>query len=44
MKIVLLSIDADKGLSAQESGAIFIHKSASPGEVVAALESMLNDK
>jgi DNA-binding NarL/FixJ family response regulator len=44
MKIVLLSIDADDGLSAQESGAIFIHKGASPDEVVAALESMLKDE
>ena len=44
MRIVLLSVDADNGLSAHESGAIFIHKGASPGEVVAALEFMLNDK
>jgi DNA-binding NarL/FixJ family response regulator len=44
MKIVLLSIDADDGLSAQESGAVFIHKGASPDEVVAALESMLKDE
>lgn len=44
MKIVLLSIDSDDGLSAQESGALFIHKGASPDVVVAALESMLKDE
>jgi DNA-binding NarL/FixJ family response regulator len=43
MKIVLLSVDADDGLSAQESGAIFIHKGASPDDLLAALESMIKD-
>lgn len=43
MKIVLLSLDADNGFSALESGAIFIHKGASPDDLLAALESMLAD-
>ena len=44
MKTVLLSVDADDSLSAQESGAVFIHKGASPDDVVAALESMLKEE
>jgi DNA-binding NarL/FixJ family response regulator len=43
MKIVLLSVDADDEFSAQECGAIFIHKGASPDEFVAALESLIED-
>jgi two-component system, NarL family, nitrate/nitrite response regulator NarL len=43
MKIVLLSVDADDGLSAQECGAIFMHKGASPDEFVFALESLIKE-
>jgi DNA-binding NarL/FixJ family response regulator len=41
MKIVLLSVDADDTLMAQECGALFIHKGASPDEAVSVLESIL---
>jgi two-component system nitrate/nitrite response regulator NarL len=41
MKIVLLSVDADDSLVAQECGAAFIHKGASPDKMVSMLESML---
>jgi DNA-binding NarL/FixJ family response regulator len=43
MKIVLLSVDMDNGLAAQESGAVFIHKGASPDEVLEVLESILRN-
>lgn len=43
MKIVLLSVDANDGMSAQECGAVFIHKGASPDELVALLESIIKD-
>ena len=44
MKIVLLSVDANDSLMAQECGAEFIHKGASPDELVSVLESMLKGK
>jgi two-component system nitrate/nitrite response regulator NarL len=41
MKILLLSVDVEDNLMAQECGASFIHKGASPDEVVSVLESIL---
>jgi DNA-binding NarL/FixJ family response regulator len=37
LKIVLLSVDADDEAAAKEAGADFIHKGASPDELIATL-------
>jgi DNA-binding NarL/FixJ family response regulator len=37
LKIVLLSVDADNEAAAKEAGADFIHKGASPDELIATL-------
>jgi two-component system, NarL family, nitrate/nitrite response regulator NarL len=41
LKIVLLSVDADDGAAAREAGADFIHKGASPDELIATLTPLL---
>ena len=41
MKIVLLSVDADDAAAAKEAGAEFIHKGASPDELIATLTPLL---
>lgn len=41
MKIVLLSVDAEDAAAAKEAGAEFIHKGASPDELIATLTSFL---
>ena len=42
LKIVLLSVDADDALAAREAGAAFIHKGASPDELIATLRPLLH--
>jgi DNA-binding NarL/FixJ family response regulator len=41
LKIVLLSVDADDATAAKEAGADFIHKGASPDELIATLTQLL---
>ena len=41
LKIVLLSVDAGDGTAAREAGAEFIHKGASPDELIATLTPLL---
>ena len=41
LKIVLLSVDANDGAAAKEAGADFIHKGASPDELIATLTPLL---
>ncbi len=44
MKIILLSVDAEDRQIAHEAGATFIHKGASPGDVLAVLEPLSKNK
>jgi DNA-binding response OmpR family regulator len=41
LKIILLSVDADDEVAAREAGAEFIHKGASPDELIATLTPLL---
>jgi DNA-binding response OmpR family regulator len=41
LKIVLLSVDANDAIAAREAGAAFIHKGASPDELIATLTPLL---
>ena len=41
LKIILLSVDADDAVAAREAGAAFIHKGASPDELLATLAPLL---
>lgn len=41
LKIVLLSVDANDRMAANEAGADFIHKGASPDELLATLSPLL---
>lgn len=41
LKIVLLSVDANDAGAAKEAGAAFIHKGASPDELIATLSPLL---
>jgi DNA-binding NarL/FixJ family response regulator len=41
LKIVLLSVDADDATAAKDAGADFIHKGASPDELIATLTPLL---
>ena len=41
LEIVLLSVDADDATAAKEAGATFIHKGASPNELIATLTPLL---
>jgi len=41
LKIVLLSVDAEDATAAKEAGAGFIHKGASPDELIATLTPLL---
>ena len=41
LKIVLLSVDANDASAAREAGAAFIHKGASPDELIATLTPLL---
>ena len=41
LKIVLLSVDANDATAAKEAGAAFIHKGASPDELIATLTPLL---
>jgi DNA-binding NarL/FixJ family response regulator len=42
LKIILLSVDANNAAAAKEAGAIFIHKGASPDELISRLGPILN--
>ncbi len=44
MKVVLLSVNAEDLAAAQNAGATFIHKGASPAEVLSELRPLLADK
>lgn len=44
LKIVLLSVDADDSTAAKEAGADFIHKGASPDELITILQPLLNTR
>jgi DNA-binding response OmpR family regulator len=41
LKIVLLSVDANDAAAAKGAGAAFIHKGASPDELIATLTPLL---
>lgn len=41
LRIILLSVDADDAEAAHEAGASFIHKGASPDELIATLTPLL---
>jgi DNA-binding NarL/FixJ family response regulator len=41
LRIILLSVDADDATAAKEAGADFIHKGASPDELIATLTPLL---
>jgi DNA-binding NarL/FixJ family response regulator len=41
LKIILLSVDAQDATAAREAGAAFIHKGASPDELIATLTPLL---
>jgi DNA-binding NarL/FixJ family response regulator len=41
LKIILLSVDANDANAAREAGAIFIHKGASPDELITILKPLL---
>jgi DNA-binding response OmpR family regulator len=41
LKMVLLSVDAGDAVAAREAGADFIHKGASPDELIATLTPLL---
>jgi DNA-binding NarL/FixJ family response regulator len=41
LRIILLSVDADDAEAAREAGAAFIHKGASPDELIATLTPLL---
>lgn len=41
LKIVLLSVDANDETAAKQSGADFVHKGASPDELIATLTQLL---
>lgn len=41
LKIILLSVDADDAEAAREAGAEFVHKGASPDELIATLRPLL---
>ena len=43
LNIVLLSVDADDSTAAKEAGAGFIHKGASPDELIATLTPLLRN-
>jgi DNA-binding response OmpR family regulator len=43
LKIILLSVDANDAVAAREAGVNFIHKGASPDELIAMLEPILKD-
>jgi len=43
LKIVLLSVDANDAVAAQEAGAIFIHKGAFPDELISTLTPLLQN-
>lgn len=43
LKIVLLSVDANDEAAAKDAGADFVHKGASPDELIAILNPLLNN-
>jgi DNA-binding NarL/FixJ family response regulator len=44
IKIILLSVDANDAAAAKEAGVSFIHKGASPDELIATLSPFLADR
>lgn len=43
LRVILLSVDASDGAAAREAGAIFIHKGASPDDLIAILGPILKN-
>lgn len=43
LKVVLLSVDADNAAAAKTAGALFIHKGASPDELIKTLKPLLTE-
>ena len=43
LKIILLSVDAHDESAARSAGAQFVHKGASPDELIAVLKTVLNN-
>ena len=41
LRVILLSVDADDAAAAREAGADFVHKGASPDELIATLTPLL---
>ena len=41
LRIILLSVDADNASAAKEAGAAFVHKGASPDDLIATLTPLL---
>ncbi len=41
LRIILLSVDADDATAAKDAGAAFVHKGASPDELIATLTPLL---
>jgi DNA-binding NarL/FixJ family response regulator len=41
LRIILLSVDADDASAAKEAGAAFVHKGASPDDLIATLTPLL---
>jgi two-component system nitrate/nitrite response regulator NarL len=44
VKIILLSVDANDAVAARDAGAIFVHKGASPDELIAILKPLVSQK
>jgi len=44
LKIILLSVDANNATAAKDAGAVFVHKGASPDELIAILKPLLSRK
>ena len=42
LKIILLSVDANDEIAAKEAGADFVHKGASPDELIATLKPIID--
>jgi DNA-binding NarL/FixJ family response regulator len=42
LRVILLSVDANDATAAKEAGAIFIHKGASPDELISVLKPLLS--
>ncbi len=44
LKVILLSVDAENAAAAKKAGAMFIHKGASPDELINMLKPLLTEE